>query len=474
MRRRLWDAAVRPSARLNETHQRDATLLATLNLVFFILAVAVLFINPVLDWFRGEGFVFPVIYTLTPIPMIALGYALSRSRLYMVGAYVTILVPIAVVAGVFVAEDIAIDATGAVILNFMTLSIILSGLLLNAAGTLITGSAVIATIVMIYLSMQALPGSSFPAHLVMFVVITTVIVAVVNRIRELNLRRLESTQATLKEREQELTRLNATLEQRVIDRTRQLKQARDDALAAQRIANENSRLKSEFLSTMSHELRTPMNAIEGFSGIILKRMAGVDYNDKAERYLKKIQANSRRLLGLINDFLDLSRIESGRLELASLPMCPRDMAQEWYASLSVLAEKKGLGFEVIVDPALPETMYGDEESISKIVINLLGNAIKFTEGGGVTLALQCSGNQMAIRVSDTGMGIPPHARDFIFDEFRQVDQSSKRQHGGTGLGLAIVQKLTRAMGGTVSVESEVGVGSTFTVLLPIEVEQQIA
>lgn len=263
-----------------------------------------------------------------------------------------------------------------------------------------------------------------------------------------------------------------SMAQAVQDRTSQMQIARDEALAAQRIANENSRLKSEFLSTMSHELRTPMNAIEGFTGIMLKRMAGVDYNDKAERYLHKIQSNSRRLLGLINDFLDLSRIESGRLELAYMPMSPTEMAQKWRDNLSVLADEKGLEFEVIVDSDLPEKMYGDEESLSKIAINLVGNAIKFTEEGRIKLSLQKRGDQMELEVEDTGVGIPAHARDFIFDEFRQVDQSSKRVHGGTGLGLAIVQKLVREMGGTVTVQSQVGVGSTFTVLVPIHIEEE--
>lgn len=269
----------------------------------------------------------------------------------------------------------------------------------------------------------------------------------------------------------ELLKINETLEQRVAARTVELKSARDEAMAAKRIADENSRLKSEFLATMSHELRTPMNAIEGFTGIILKRMAGTDYNEKTARYLEKIKSNSKRLLGLINDFLDLSRIESGRYELAYLPIAPHTLAQQWRETLSVLADNKGLTFDVDVDPELPVTIYGDEESLSKIVINLVGNAIKFTEQGLVKLSLQKHDQVMVLQVSDTGMGIPPHAREYIFEEFRQVDQSSKRQHGGTGLGLAIVQRLVRAMNGTVTLESEVGVGSTFTVQIPIATEQ---
>ncbi len=243
-----------------------------------------------------------------------------------------------------------------------------------------------------------------------------------------------------------------------------------DLQTAKRIAEENSRLKSEFLSTMSHELRTPMNAIEGFTGIMLKHMGGVEYNDKAERFLQKVQSNSQRLLSLINDFLDLSRIESGRLELANLPIKPPEMVGRWKNELSVLAESKGLGFEVTIDPNFPEVIYGDEESLSKIAVNLLGNAFKFTSEGKITLLLERRNENMVIQVTDTGIGIPPHAREFIFDEFRQVDQSSKRMYGGTGLGLAIVQKLSRSMGGTVTVDSEVGKGSTFTVLIPIQTE----
>lgn len=277
----------------------------------------------------------------------------------------------------------------------------------------------------------------------------------------------------VQQRQTQLQKLNQSLEQRVADRTADMQTARDEAQALAQLANESSRLKSEFLSTMSHELRTPMNAIEGFTGIMLERMGGVEFNDKTEDYLTKIEWNSRRLLGLINDFLDLSRIESGRLELVYLPISLSEMAQKWHDNFSVLAENKDLGFEVIVDSNLPETFYADQESLSKIAINLLGNAAKFTEAGTIALRLEKRNDMVALEVSDTGIGIPPHARDFIFDEFRQVDQSSTREHGGTGLGLSIVQKLVRAMNGQISLESEVGVGSTFTVLLPIRKEGQV-
>lgn len=241
---------------------------------------------------------------------------------------------------------------------------------------------------------------------------------------------------------------------------------------AKRIADENSRLKSEFLATMSHELRTPLNAIEGFTSIMLGGM-GVELNSRAEDMVKRVSANSKRLLHLINDFLDLSRIEAGRLELIKSPISPEKLARKWQNEVGILAEEKNLEFTVNVSPELPTTILGDEDALSKVAINLLSNAFKFTPKGKVSLELQREGDSWMVSVSDTGIGIPPHAREYIFDEFRQVDGSSKREFGGTGLGLALVQKLTRAMNGNVSLQSEVGKGSTFTITLPLEVPEPV-
>ncbi len=239
-----------------------------------------------------------------------------------------------------------------------------------------------------------------------------------------------------------------------------------DLRVANRMAQENARLKSEFLSTMSHELRTPLNAIEGFTSIMLSDM-GIELSSSAYRMVERVSANSKRLLNLINDFLDLSRIESGRMELVHTALQPSLLAERWREQIAVLAEDKGLRFEVEVDRTLP-VLVGDDEALTKVAVNLLSNAIKFTQQGHVILRLRRAADDLwQIEVEDSGIGIPPHAREYIFDEFRQVDQSSKRLYGGTGLGLAIVQKLARLMGGTVAVQSEVGRGSTFTVTLPL-------
>lgn len=252
--------------------------------------------------------------------------------------------------------------------------------------------------------------------------------------------------------------------------TEELRHARDEALVAKEIAQENSRLKSEFLSTMSHELRTPLNAIEGFTGIMLSGM-GVQLDAKAYSMVERIGTNSKRLVELVNAFLDISRIESGRMDLVNVPFSPAELAEKWRKQISVLAEQKGIMLTVNIDPALPEKLLGDDDALSKIGQNLLSNAIKFTESGRIVLEMKRDADEWHIIVSDTGIGIPPHARSYIFDEFRQVDGSSTRKYGGTGLGLAIVHKLVRLMNGTIRVDSELGVGSTFTITLPLKTAQ---
>lgn len=235
---------------------------------------------------------------------------------------------------------------------------------------------------------------------------------------------------------------------------------------ANRLTRETVRLKSEFMSTMSHELRTPLNAIHGFCGIMLEGMGG-EIDDDAKHMLQRIDANSTRLLGLINNVLDIAKIEAGRMELVNAPIVLADMVNRWRQQTGVLAEQKRLQFETRIDPTMPPAVIGDHERLSQIVINLLSNAFKFTHEGSITLEVKRADEMWQIIVTDTGIGIPPHALNYIFEEFRQVDGSSTRVYGGSGLGLSIVRNMLQMMNGNVKATSDLGKGSTFTVTLPL-------
>jgi signal transduction histidine kinase len=233
-------------------------------------------------------------------------------------------------------------------------------------------------------------------------------------------------------------------------------------------AQESSRLKSEFLSTMSHELRTPLNAIIGYTGILLEGLGG-EIDDEAEEMVENTHVNGQRLLTLINDILDISKIEAGRMELRLSPLAISDLIDGCQRQTKVLADEKGIGFITEIVPGTPEVVLADGVRLTQILVNLLSNAVKFTEKGSVTLRVNQDRGNIIFAVTDTGIGIPAHALDYIFDEFRQVDGSYQRSYGGTGLGLAIVRKLCMTMGGKVTVSSQVGQGSTFSVSLPLKV-----
>ncbi len=240
-----------------------------------------------------------------------------------------------------------------------------------------------------------------------------------------------------------------------------------DLAEAQRQAEEASHLKSEFLATMSHELRTPLNAIIGFTDLLLTGLPGT-LNPKQTDYVQRVVSNGERLLALINDLLDIAKIEAARLELADDILSPAELLLGIDQQLRSLADQKGLAFETTLDPTLPPQIKGDPKRLQQILVNLIGNAIRFTEKGQIGVRMErVDPERWRLSVADTGVGIPAHALEYIFEEFRQADGSSTRQYGGTGLGLAIVRKLAVLMGGTVGVKSEVGKGSEFTVDLPL-------
>jgi signal transduction histidine kinase len=246
-----------------------------------------------------------------------------------------------------------------------------------------------------------------------------------------------------------------------------LMKANQELAVAREKAEEANELKSQFLATMSHELRTPLNSVIGYADLMLTGLTG-DLNPKQEDYVHRIMSNGERLLSLINDILDISKIEAGRLDLNVRPFNPAELLGGVATRMQSLADQKGLRLEIHLDTDLPMQLLGDQRRLDQILTNLVGNAIRFTDTGHVKILFDTSGDgQWSMSVADTGQGIPPHALEYIFDEFRQVDGSYQREHGGTGLGLAIVRKLAVLMQGTVHVDSEVGKGSTFRVQLPL-------
>ncbi|MBU6429591.1 MAG: histidine kinase, partial [Cyanobacteria bacterium REEB65] len=234
-------------------------------------------------------------------------------------------------------------------------------------------------------------------------------------------------------------------------------------------AREANRLKSEFLANMSHELRTPMNAIIGFSELVLTGAHG-SVTERQSRSLERVLRNSRNLLALINDILDLSRIEAGKTAVQNADFAPLDTVRAVCATLEPLAAQKNLTLDLVEEGNLA-TLWGDEARTRQVLMNLVSNAIKFTTSGGITVRSSRAADRLQISVADTGMGIAREHLELIFEEFRQVDSSTSRHAGGTGLGLAISRKLARLMGGDVTVSSQPGKGSIFSLELPISPER---
>jgi len=226
-----------------------------------------------------------------------------------------------------------------------------------------------------------------------------------------------------------------------------------------------NRAKSEFLANMSHELRTPMNAILGFTEMLIDELYG-KLPPELKEPLTDIEVNGRHLLRLINDVLDLSKIEAGRMELALGDYSVHEVIDVVNSSLRSLAVEKGLEFSTSVPDDIP-VAYGDSSRLAQCLINLGGNAIKFTKEGRVEIDVTLKGDELIYRVSDTGIGIPESELENIFAEFRQVDATVTREFGGTGLGLAITKKFAELHGGRVWVESEFGAGCTFFLCVPL-------
>lgn len=274
-----------------------------------------------------------------------------------------------------------------------------------------------------------------------------------------NIAHLREEMAVRQRAESDLQRLNAELEQRVARRTAELEVAKVRA-------EEADRLKSAFLATMSHELRTPLNSIIGFTGILLMGLVG-PLSEEQQKQLNMVQDSARHLLELINDVLDISKIEAGRVELARDRFDMQAAIRKSLEKITPQADKKGLRVTSAISAAVG-LIVGDRRRIEQVLINLLTNAVKFTEQGEVRIESEVEDRWLVTRVIDTGIGIRPEDMETLFKPFRQVDSGITRQYEGTGLGLSICERLAEAMGGGIRVESEWGRGSCFIFTLPLE------
>jgi signal transduction histidine kinase len=232
-----------------------------------------------------------------------------------------------------------------------------------------------------------------------------------------------------------------------------------------------NRAKSQFLANMSHELRTPLNAILGYTELMAEGTYGELCEEMLE-VLKRLETNGRHLLGLINDVLDLSKIEAGQLVLELSDYCIQDIAQTVRSTLEPLAADKKLAFKVEVPAELPPGR-GDGRRLTQVLINLVGNAIKFTDAGEVAIKTEANNGSFYVTVRDTGPGISAADQAKLFQEFQQADNAIARKKGGTGLGLAISKRIIEMHGGRIWVESQPGHGSTFAFTLPVTVERQV-
>lgn len=441
--RSLWDTLTEPASSLKTDNKPKARLLAAVLLMFFPLATIAVFLSPLLSLLSNKPVTPPTLGLMIALVFILVGYVLSRSRYYSLGAWIAICVPI-------IAVLMPILATGTVTsiapLFFLTISVIMAGLLLSSRDTLIIGGILAALIMVLPQAPSTTTTTNPNTSVFSFILVTTGITALVGRSRESYVRLLEQSELDLKK-------------------------SLGETEAARERAERSDQVKSAFLASMSHELRTPLNSIINFARFVYDGDTG-PVNEQQKEFLSEVVGSGVHLLNLINDVLDMSKIEAGSLNL----FIEDDISLNALLTSTVstgrsLLKDKSVNLVKDVDENLP-LIRADRQRILQILLNIISNACKFTEQGEIKVSAQCKDNAIVIAIADTGAGIAPEDVGTVFEAFKQT-KTGLRQGGGTGLGMPIAKNLTEAHGGRLWLQSEVGKGTTFFVSLPIKSESLV-
>jgi signal transduction histidine kinase len=394
-------------------------------------------------------------------PHVALAIA-SRARNQKLAEYVNLLVDSAIIGCYLPIASYNLGPCTAAVLGILAGCISVGGWRMGLRGALAIGVGVLVGTMMYGVHFEPLGGSVLAQGLGVAVIFVYIIVFSYQSYGQAQ--RMVKVAKQMEAQSLDLQRNSALLE----ERTHQLELARDAAEAA------NSS-KSQFLANMSHELRTPLNAIIGYSDLLIEEAEELDAQDLVPD-LEKIRSSGKHLLGLINDVLDLSKIEAGKMEISLETFDVAEVLTAAVAMVRPLIEKNGNTLHLAIDPDLG-AMHADLTRVRQILLNLLSNASKFTEKGTVSLVasreLDDGRHWIVFEVHDTGIGMTAVQRERLFQPFTQADPSTTRKYGGTGLGLSITKRFCELMNGTIGVRSEAGVGSVFTVRLPVEVQEKL-
>jgi signal transduction histidine kinase len=464
--RRVWTFIVEPFPSVTDPLERqDGRLLASMLAMLGVFVVSVLVV-----WATAPGKTVAGVEAViagVAVPLLTAGYVLARSGRARSAGWIIVVGG----SGIVFAQSLTALAGlnplyrphDAMALVYIVMPLYVAGAVLRRRDLVGMAAVIVAGALAVPLAFPVVRYDELLPGPVLLVTITAVLLIVFSAHREqLERHRSAMMREEITERtraQEELKRHHDELEELVAERTAVLEAAMAELVEA-------NEAKSRFLAAMSHELRTPLNSVIGFTGVIRQGLAG-PVTPEQERQLSMVDRSSRHLLGLIDQVLDLSRIESGTDTLVRDTFLIDELLWEVREALDPLAGAKGLKLVVTnVDLGDRNTMVADRSKLRQVLLNLAGNAIKFTDHGRVALSASAFGDLMRLTVTDTGVGIAPTDRESVFEAYHQVPGTAGGKPEGTGLGLALSRRIAQLLGGDIELDSEVGVGSRFTVTIP--------